>query len=121
MLRENFYTILSSENSENAAKVFVRLNANHDIFKGHFPQIPIVPGVCMMQMVKELLEDKTKTTLQLQSCANLKFLSVINPLENPEVQIDIKFSKVENGYLISEGSISNASEIFFKISKSLYK
>jgi 3-hydroxymyristoyl/3-hydroxydecanoyl-(acyl carrier protein) dehydratase len=34
--------------------VRIKLNPNHEIFSGHFPDNPILPGVCVLQMVKEI-------------------------------------------------------------------
>ena len=53
MLLKDFYKILSVESiggSQHIATVLI--NENHVIFKGHFPDNPIMPGVCMMQIIK---------------------------------------------------------------------
>ena len=66
MLRNDFYTIVSWENiSENSFFVTITINKNHAIFDGHFPQNPIVPGVCMLQMVKDLMEDELNKSIHL--------------------------------------------------------
>jgi 3-hydroxyacyl-[acyl-carrier-protein] dehydratase len=67
----------------------VEINPDHPIFEGHFPEIPVVPGVCMMQMVKELVEDFIGQKLRLSKAEHLKFLTIINPRENKLLQVDI--------------------------------
>jgi 3-hydroxyacyl-[acyl-carrier-protein] dehydratase len=36
--------------------VKIELNPTHAIFSGHFPNNPILPGVCALQIAKELLQ-----------------------------------------------------------------
>ncbi len=92
----DFYTIQSCETSENGnfnARIF--LNKDHDIFKGHFPGNPVTPGVCMMQIVKELTEGCTGRKLFLKSASNIKFMAIINPYETPE--LDLQLDITEDG------------------------
>jgi 3-hydroxyacyl-[acyl-carrier-protein] dehydratase len=51
----------------------------HAILKGHFPIQPIVPGVCMLEMLKEILQQQLKKTLKLQSAPVVKFLTMFAP------------------------------------------
>ena len=57
MLLNNFFElnnlIVSDDRTNAAAKA--TLNPKHPIFDGHFPESPVVPGVCMIQMIKEIL------------------------------------------------------------------
>lgn len=56
-LLSGFYHITQSENiNETDWKVRVMLNPQHSLYAGHFPQQPVVPGVCTLQMIKECLE-----------------------------------------------------------------
>ena len=81
MLRDSFYTVLKTQQKDLISfRSTVVINKDHEIFKGHFPAVPIVPGVCMLQMVKELLEERIRKPLQLTHSGNIKFLSVINPV-----------------------------------------
>jgi 3-hydroxyacyl-[acyl-carrier-protein] dehydratase len=63
----------------------IRLNPEHIIYQAHFPENPITPGVCIIQIVKELSKELLKHELFLKKMNNVKFLNVINPLEDKEV------------------------------------
>ncbi|QQV02777.1 MULTISPECIES: 3-hydroxyacyl-ACP dehydratase [Chryseobacterium] len=92
----DFYTLDSYEMAENGSYTAkIRLNKDHDIFKGHFPGNPVTPGVCMMQIVKELTEEFTGKKLFLKSASNVKFMAIINPFETPELIMSLDVS--ENG------------------------
>lgn len=121
MLRDSFYKVVTTAQQDTTSfKSIVLINKDHDIFKGHFPSVPVVPGVCMMQIIKELLEERIDKTLQLLSAGNIKFLSVINPLENPQVEIEVKYTSVEDGTFRADGSIFANNAACFKIVKAIY-
>ncbi|MBK7691597.1 MAG: hypothetical protein IPJ31_10925 [Bacteroidetes bacterium] len=47
-----FFHINHLSNEENKIIADITINANHAILKGHFPGHPVVPSVCMMEMIK---------------------------------------------------------------------
>lgn len=85
ILLGDFFTIDTLENG-NAT---LRLNPAHRIFDGHFPGQPVVPGVCMMQMMKEILETMLGQETRLISAASAKFLAMIDPRQTPVVQAEL--------------------------------
>lgn len=92
----DFYTLQSYEKTENGSfTAQISLNKDHDIFKGHFPGNPVTPGVCMMQIVKELTEEFTGSSLFLKTASNVKFMAIINPFETPDLKIQLDIT--ENG------------------------
>ncbi|MEO6220781.1 MAG: 3-hydroxyacyl-ACP dehydratase, partial [Ginsengibacter sp.] len=92
MLLNDFFTISNLESHGQDIKVTLVINADHRIFEGHFPGQPVVPGVCMMQMVKEILEQVLEKSTNLFSASEMKFLAVINPIENNVVEAFIKYT-----------------------------
>lgn len=93
----NFYTLESSEKSENGSFVAkIKLNPDHEIFKGHFPGNPVTPGVCMMQIVKDLTENFTNSKLFLKSASNVKFMAIINPFETPDLVLQLDITEKED-------------------------
>ena len=100
-LLKDFYTILSFETTpDNTAKALLRLNKDHPVFAGHFPGQPVTPGVCMMQIIKELGEKWANMPLQLQTARNVKFMGVINPFETSDIDIALQFEQVDEGLSI---------------------
>jgi len=98
MVLKNFYTILSEEKiSDSKYTVTILVNEKHEIFKGHFPGNPIMPGVCMIQIIKELTEAITKSSLMIQTLANVKFMALINPEATPELRLELDISTTEEG------------------------
>lgn len=105
MLLKNFYKITNIKNNADSYSINVELNADHEIYKGHFPEQPVVPGVCTMQIVKECVEKIKNTELcysQIQSC---KFLSVIDPKTDNMVEIVISLSQGEDNSMNIQADI----------------
>ena len=81
ILKNSLYKVLHKETDATATTYSVELDSEHFIFKAHFPGQPIMPGVCIVQMVKELLEDCLGKSFRISRIKNVKFLSAISPLE----------------------------------------
>ena len=97
MLLQDFYTIQSIvKNDDHNYVVVIFTNENHEVFKGHFPGNPIMPGVCMMQIIKELTEQITNTTLVMQSLSNVKFMALINSFVTPELRLELNITTTED-------------------------
>ncbi|HBV13819.1 3-hydroxyacyl-ACP dehydratase [Chryseobacterium carnipullorum] len=92
----DFYTLESYEKAETGNyTAYIHLNKDHAIFKGHFPGNPVTPGVCMMQIVKELTEEFTGSKLFLKTASNVKFMAIINPFETPDLKLQLDITENE--------------------------
>ena len=65
MLSGDFFIITTLQTEDNAASALLEFNTEHPIFKGHFPGQPVVPGACLLQIVKEMMQTITGMDLQL--------------------------------------------------------
>jgi len=108
MLLKDFYKIISLEpTGAQQFTAIILVNENHEIFKGHFPGNPIMPGVCMMQIIKELTEDITKSTLIVQSLSNVKFMALINPFATPELRLELDITDEKDAVKVKNVSYFN--------------
>jgi 3-hydroxyacyl-[acyl-carrier-protein] dehydratase len=97
MVLKDFYKVLSEEKATDSKySITILVNEKHEIFKGHFPGNPIMPGVCMIQIIKELTEKITESTLMIQTLANVKFMALINPEKNPELRLELDITMTED-------------------------
>ena len=95
MLLKNFYKIDAFETVSETTSVTITINKNHEIFKGHFPNNPVMPGVCMMQIIKEITEEVTSKTLFMEKCSNVKFMALINPDINNILNLVLNISETD--------------------------
>ncbi|HRN57643.1 MAG TPA: 3-hydroxyacyl-ACP dehydratase [Agriterribacter sp.] len=116
ILKDDFYTVIQLTEEGNTARAVLELNPEHPVFEGHFPGQPVVPGVCMVQMIKEILETVTAKNLVLQQADHIKFLSVINPKEGKPLSASVQYNdKGEEGIHIV-ASLHCAERICLKCS-----
>ena len=116
MLLNDFFFITDQELATNKIKARIRFSPEHKIFKGHFPDAPVVPGVCMVQIVREVLESAVKSKFRIKSADNIKFLSVLNPRQNTEVNLEITYTEESTGVLVN-ATIFDENITFFKLVK----
>ncbi len=92
---DNFYTIIqTSQTGENTWTVQIKLNSKHPLYKGHFPEQPVVPGVCMLQVIKESVEQILGQRVQYMQVASCKFLLPIDPVQNPELTLELELKEL---------------------------
>lgn len=92
MLKDDFYTIHSITRTDKTIDAEVTLPPSHPIYAGHFPGQPVVPGACMLQMLKEIISFALANKVQLVKAADIKFMRMINPLEDGMLHVNIQYS-----------------------------
>lgn len=115
MLLNDLYTVISKEKlSEMTTEFVLRINAAHDIFKGHFPEQPVMPGVCQMQILTEVASDILERELKLKEASNIKFLAMLDPRTCGELtlQVEVKSQTEEAVKII--GKLYTEEHIYLK-------
>ncbi|MBL0310750.1 MAG: hypothetical protein IPP77_14080 [Bacteroidetes bacterium] len=114
MLLGTFFKILQSDRDEQNFRVEVAVDAQHPIFKGHFPHLPVVPGVCQTQMLMETLSHLLQRNVEIKRAHHIKFLALLNPEKVERLMMDIKIEKEEGNELYISATYSTPEEIFFR-------
>lgn len=83
------YTILKQE--EGVIEAEIEINPTHHVFDGHFPGVPVLPGVCQVQAIKEILEQALNKTLRFNKARDIKFMAMVNPNEMPTLNCAITY------------------------------
>lgn len=87
MLQNNLYYIVHNEQNVYT----IRFDASHPIFAGHFPEHPIIPGACLVQIAEELAAATYGHPVRFTVLRNLRFNQPITP--DREVTITINQQK----------------------------
>jgi 3-hydroxyacyl-[acyl-carrier-protein] dehydratase len=115
MLLNNFYTIKSIGISENKQlEVRVEINSEHPILAGHFPGHPVVPGVCLTQMITDSLSQAKKTAFYLQTGDSIKFLNLVEPGQHTLLTVSIRILEEGEEGIRAEAIVFNESQTFLK-------
>ena len=116
-LKDNLYTIETRQDEYGAGTSYlIKLNPECFIYKAHFPGKPITPGVCLVQIGKELMEELSGQLLSLKRLKNAKFLSIVTPDESVEVKYEIvKLTETDREFS-AKLTVTSAGEVKAKIS-----
>jgi 3-hydroxyacyl-[acyl-carrier-protein] dehydratase len=109
----DLYTVKNiKEDSVNKITVRIELIGEHDIFKGHFPGNPVLPGVCALHILKELLEQYSGKDMNLAKAGTIKFLSFIDPVKNNILDYEIQMKEMENNQISCIANVRYESVVF---------
>ena len=103
MLRGILYDMIQAD----ASGAMLRLLPDSPVYQGHFPGYPITPGVCLVQIALELIEemadqvghdggkdqvghdggkDRTGRSVRLVAAKNIKFVAPVFPSDGTELR-----------------------------------
>ncbi|HEY8657564.1 MAG TPA: 3-hydroxyacyl-ACP dehydratase [Hanamia sp.] len=114
MLKDKLYKITLSDHQEFTIHATLELDKNDEIFIGHFPGQPVLPGACMLQMVKEVLENTLTKSLMLTKANQIKFLRLIDPGIDNILQLTITYKPGDNNHINVTATITVLKDICFK-------
>lgn len=98
---KEFFNILNSEISQGEGLFTVELNPNCEVYKGHFPEKPISPGVCNIDMIKTCTEKVLEKKLLLNNLKQCRLTALVTPKEQPTLQLSVKTTPLdENNYKV---------------------
>lgn len=86
ILRNNLYRVTKAEDTTGGRLYTLELQPDCPIYAAHFPGLPVTPGVCLLLLGKELLEDTLEKPLRLSEVKNAKFLSVVSPINDKQIE-----------------------------------
>ena len=115
-LRDSLYTIVSESKGEGRHDFNIKLDPEHFIYKAHFPGEPITPGVCIMQIAKELLEVAVSEDLTLSCVKNIKFLRIISPNEVTEICYSLAKISREDDQIKVQVTVTAGEDAYAKLS-----
>ena len=83
----------------------VRLLPESPVFKGHFPGYPITPGVCLVEIALELMEEMAGQAgkVRLVAAKNIKFTSPVLPSEGMALRFNFSGGRPERGVEVFAG------------------
>lgn len=115
-LLDSLYTVTERLQTEEGSDFRIKLNAEHFIYKAHFPGEPITPGVCIMQTALELLELASGRRLAVDTVKNVKFLNIISPAEITEITYSVGKMSLEGDSLKAQVSVRDGDRQYAKLS-----
>ncbi|OYT17815.1 MAG: 3-hydroxyacyl-ACP dehydratase [Bacteroidetes bacterium 4572_77] len=119
MLENKLYIIKEFNFEKEELKAQIEINPQSEIFKGHFPDVPVLPGVSMMHLVKELLEKALNRSLNVVSAKNIKFLQMVNPTITNTLDVLVNILDNQQDELSIKASLQSQDNTHFKMTAQL--
>jgi len=117
----DIFSIHQIAHTNGAIKATLGINIQSEIFKGHFPDQPVIPGACMLQIVKDVIESALNNTFQLKKADHLKFVSMIVPSLTDMAELDILYKSVAESSINVTAKLTASDVICFKFQGSFVK
>lgn len=101
-----WYTIKNfSKDSDRAIMAEVQVPADCVWFDGHFPNMPILPGVAQLTLVTDLLNRTLKRPVVVRSVSRVRFKQMIRPDDTIAVSLSPTQKDAGSyGFRLSNGS-----------------
>lgn len=114
MSLDTLYTITDLAFGDGNFEANLSIDPEHDVFRGHFPGQAIMPGVCLISIVKKIAEAIAGREMQLQQATNIKFLNIIDPFEHKGLRLKGSYRADKKEEMNISASIQDTKTIFFK-------
>ncbi|MDR2466008.1 MAG: hypothetical protein LBD35_01335 [Prevotellaceae bacterium] len=112
-LKDDFFSVI--ETSPDKKDYLVSLNPRHEIYSDHFPGNPVTPGVCIIQMIKELASLYTGRKLFMRHASKIRYFKVINPTEHERINVSLDIVPGENECRVA-ATVSSNDDTFARLS-----
>ncbi|HIZ87742.1 MAG TPA: hypothetical protein IAC03_06255 [Candidatus Coprenecus pullistercoris] len=107
----DLYVIQSVSGSDGEFECLVELNPGSVIYKAHFPEEPITPGVCLLQMVSDCVERALGRNACLRTARNVKFIAVVSPKETSSLSVSLRIQDEA-----VKATVQDGDKVFAKMS-----
>lgn len=89
----------------------VTLNPDHDVFKGHFPHQPVLPGVMILRLIVSCAGDAAGRQLRMKKTSQCKFLNFVDPVVHHDLQLLLSIYEVNEGWDVK--AVLKSKEMIF--------
>lgn len=109
----SLYFIEALNKTDEIITAEISINPEHEILKAHFPDQAVVPGVCMLEMIKDVLSEARLKRMSLVQSSYVKFLHLLTPQQTTHVSVVLNVKQQQN-FISCDASIQWGDTIFMK-------
>ena len=92
------------------ARAETRFPEGHPVFAGHFPGLPVLPGVIQMALVLEAVEKLLGMPIEIARVKQAKFRVLVKPGDPLVIDAEILTDTRDQGLIEIKGSIRKAGK-----------
>lgn len=121
MRQEDYiYKLTSLTVTEEGTVAEVELIPECSVYEGHFPGMPVTPGVLLLSVAREIVEKITRMPCRLTSVKDVRFLKVLTPELSP-VRIIVRELVVEGDVIRARMSVEKEDTVFAKMAVTYHR
>lgn len=109
---KEYYSIISRTLDGLTGLFKVRMNPDCEVYQGHFPGIPVSPGVCNIRMMLDCAGQIVQSPIRVRKINRCRFTTLLSPQSHPEMDVSIELQAKEEGIFILNASIGKGEEIY---------
>ncbi len=113
MLIGDLYTYEVISHADHAFDAIVSVNRQSSVYRGHFPNFAVTPGVCQVLMIKEILQGEFDTPLRMAKAKQIKFTAVHHPDRARKINVRISYS-IEGQNIVVDGLLFTGNTRYLK-------
>lgn len=96
LLKDKYYKVMKENRLDaNTGVYLLSLLPQADVYRGHFPQKPVCPGVCNIETIRECAEMLTGRDLAITTIRQCRLTAVASPQTCPLVDVTVQVARVE--------------------------
>ncbi|MCB1623447.1 MAG: hypothetical protein KDI32_02585 [Pseudomonadales bacterium] len=86
-----------------------RISADHPALRGHFPGLPVVPGVLLVTTALDAAERRLGSALAIDGIPQVKFLRPVRPDESVDVTFTLTATHLSLKFRCVEREVANGT------------
>jgi len=112
---DDIFIVEKLDLSDGQVSARLGINKSSAIFSGHFPNQPVVPGACTVQLVKDILCGALNADLALKKAASIKFINMITPDNSQPPYLLVTYKLSDGGDINVNAKINIGDVACFKL------
>jgi len=108
---DNLFTYNQLEKVEDNYIFQLEISQNHNVYKGHFPEYPVVPGVCQVEVLRKILSSIFEKEVRLISAKDIRFLGMMTPKDTPKPTLNFSLKQQDENLIVKASFIDNEKVI----------
>ena len=117
LLKDKYYKIMKENRLDaNNGVYLLSLLPQADVYRGHFPQKPVCPGVCNIETIRECAEMQTGRDLFIKTIKQCRLTAVATPQICPLIDVTVSVARIEgtDSYSVI-GKIADAETVYMEL------